>query len=86
MKARSNTDTTSICFLAAGTDGTDGPTDAAGAIADVHIIAMSVQKGLDPLQYYENFDAYSFFKQTDGLLKTGPTLTNVMDIIIVLIE
>lgn len=86
MKKRKNDETYSFTFLAAGTDGTDGPTDAAGAIADIESIAMSVQKKLDPVIYFTNCDAYSFFKQTDGLLKTGPTQTNVMDLVLVLIE
>lgn len=86
MRKRNDTETASITFLSAGTDGTDGPTDAAGAIADIEVLAMAVQKGLDATIFFDNCDAYSFFKQTGGLLKTGPTLTNVMDIVIVLIE
>lgn len=86
MKKRKDNETYSLTFLAAGTDGTDGPTDAAGAIADIESIAMSVQKRLDPDTYFTNCDAYSFFKQTGGLLKTGPTQTNVMDLVLVLIE
>ncbi len=86
MKKRKDNETYSITFLAAGTDGTDGPTDAAGAIADIESMAMSVQKKLDPITYFTNCDAYSFFKQTGGLLKTGPTQTNVMDLVLVLIE
>lgn len=86
MKQRNPSETASLTFLAAGTDGTDGPTDAAGAIADIESIALSVQKKIDPVAYFENFDAYSFFKQTGGLLKTGPTQTNVMDLVLVLIE
>jgi hydroxypyruvate reductase len=86
MKKRKDNETYSLTFLAAGTDGTDGPTDAAGAIADIESIAMCVQKKLDPDAYFTNCDAYSFFKQTGGLLKTGPTQTNVMDLVLVLIE
>lgn len=86
MKKRKDNETYSLTFLAAGTDGTDGPTDAAGAIADIESIAISVQKKLDPDTYFTNCDAYSFFKQTGGLLKTGPTQTNVMDLVLVLIE
>lgn len=86
MKKRKDNETYSLTFLAAGTDGTDGPTDAAGAIADIESIAISVQKKLDPDSYFTNYDAYSFFKQTGGLLKTGPTQTNVMDLVLVLIE
>lgn len=86
MKKRKDNETYALTFLAAGTDGTDGPTDAAGAIADIESIAISVQKKLDPHAYFTNCDAYSFFKQTGGLLKTGPTQTNVMDLVLVLIE
>lgn len=86
MKKRKDNETYSLTFLAAGTDGTDGPTDVAGAIADIESIAISVQKKLDPDTYFTNCDAYSFFKQTGGLLKTGPTQTNVMDLVLALIE
>lgn len=86
MKKRNDTETSSLTFLAAGTDGTDGPTDAAGAVADIESLAISVQKKLDPVFYFNNYNAYSFFKQTDSLIKTGPTQTNVMDLVIVLIE
>jgi len=86
MKNRQDNETAALTFLAAGTDGTDGPTDSAGAIADIEVIAMSVRKNLDPVLYHTNCDAYTFFKQTGGLLKTGATQTNVMDIAIVLIE
>jgi glycerate 2-kinase len=75
-----------ITFLSAGTDGTDGPTDAAGAIADGKTAAAARAKGLDPQAYLDNNDSYSFFKAMDGLFITGPTGTNVMDLQIVLIE
>lgn len=75
-----------ITLLSAGTDGTDGPTDAAGAIADAAVMACAKEKGLDAKHFlYEN-DAWHFFEQTGGLLKTGATQTNVMDIIIVIIN
>jgi len=76
-----------ITFLSAGTDGTDGPTDAAGAIVNGQTVAQSKKLGLgDPLSYLNNNDSYSFFDRTGSLIKTGPTGTNVMDIQIVLIE
>lgn len=74
-----------ITFLSAGTDGTDGPTDAAGAVADGKTIAESKSLGLNPDEYLGNNDSYDFFKQVDSLLITGPTGTNVMDIQIALI-
>lgn len=75
-----------ITILSAGTDGTDGPTDAAGAIADAAVMIRAKEKGLDAKKFYQQNDAYHFFEQTAGLLKTGATQTNVMDIIIVIIN
>jgi glycerate 2-kinase len=71
-----------ITILSAGTDGTDGPTNAAGAIGDAGMIknAASAIK-----THLEKFDAYHFFEQRGGLIVTGPTQTNVMDIMMVLI-
>lgn len=78
--------TTGITLLSAGTDGTDGPTDAAGAVVDGKTISLARQKGLAPEGYLENNDSYTFFKETGDLLFTGPTGTNVMDIQIVLMD
>jgi hydroxypyruvate reductase len=75
-----------ITFLAAGTDGTDGPTDATGAIADGETIFMAIENNLAAREYLENNDAYHFFEQTGSLLKTGATQTNVMDIVVGIIE
>lgn len=75
-----------IAFLSAGTDGTDGPTDAAGAIVDGATITSARAKGLNPEAYLDRNDSYSFFKETGELVITGPTGTNVMDIQIALIE
>ena len=74
-----------ITFLSAGTDGTDGPTDAAGAIVDGKTIGRAKSLGLNPQEYLDNNDSYNFFKQIDSLLITGPTGTNVMDLQIILI-
>ena len=71
--------------LSAGTDGTDGPTDAAGAIVDGKTVERAVKAGLDPQQYLDNNDSYHFFDKLNDLLKTGPTHTNVMDLRIILI-
>jgi len=73
-----------ITFLSAGTDGTDGPTDATGAVVDGKTIEKAT--GMEPEAYLKNNDSYHFFKKTDDLLITGPTGTNVMDIQIVVIE
>ncbi|GER93035.1 glycerate kinase [hot springs metagenome] len=75
-----------ITLLSAGTDGTDGPTDAAGAIVDGETIKKARAMGLNPEEYLDNNDSYNFFKKTDELYITGPTGTNVMDIQIVIIE
>ncbi len=78
--------TDGITLLSAGTDGTDGPTDAAGAIVDGQTTLKAKGQGLDPEDFLMNNDSYSFFKKTRDLFITGPTGTNVMDIQIVIIE
>lgn len=75
-----------ITLLATGTDGTDGPTDAAGAFADDAVAQQATQQQVQPAHFIEHNDAYHFFQQTDGLLVTGATQTNVMDLVIVLIH
>jgi glycerate-2-kinase len=74
-----------IALLSAGTDGTDGPTNAAGAIVDGSSAAKAREMGLDPQAYLDDNNTYEFFGHAGGLLVTGPTGTNVMDIQIVLI-
>lgn len=73
-------------FLSAGTDGSDGPTDAAGAVVNGLTYNRALQKGIHPEEYLDNNDSYTFFKKTGGLLMTGPTRTNVMDIHILLVK
>lgn len=75
-----------MTFLAVATDGNDGPTDAAGAFADASLLKTARGKGLNPNVFLENNDSYHFFEQCDGLLKTGPTNTNVCDLHLTLIE
>jgi glycerate-2-kinase len=75
-----------ITLLSAGTDGTDGPTDAAGAVVDSETIKKARARGLDPLLFLDDNDSYTFFHQTGELLITGPTGTNVMDIQIVIVR
>ncbi len=81
-----------IALLSAGTDGIDGPTDAAGAVVDGRTAKRARELGLDPAAYLERNDSYSFFKRFDALtggtshLLTGPTGTNVMDLQIICIE
>ncbi len=76
----------SITVLSGGTDGTDGPTDAAGAIADGDTVARAQKKGLTPERYLLENDSYNFFNSLNDLVITGPTNTNVMDLRIMLIE
>jgi glycerate 2-kinase len=73
-------------LLSGGTDGTDGPTDAAGAIADHTTAERAGAMGLNPKAHLENNDAYPFFQRLGDLLITGPTHTNVMDVRILLVD
>jgi hydroxypyruvate reductase len=75
-----------VAMLCAGTDGTDGPTDAAGAFAFCDTVTKARASGMDPGRYLENNDAYHFFDKIDGLLRTGPTRTNVMDLAVALVD
>jgi glycerate-2-kinase len=75
-----------VTLLAAGTDGTDGPTDAAGAVVDGRTITRAKSMQLDAPAYLNNNDSYAFFRKTNDLLVTGPTGTNVMDIQIIFAE
>ncbi|MBN1292133.1 MAG: glycerate kinase [Candidatus Latescibacteria bacterium] len=72
-------------FLSAGTDGTDGPTDAAGGIVDGNTVLQGEEKGFDCYRFLDNNDSYHYLEAVDGLIKTGPTGTNVMDIQILLV-
>jgi glycerate-2-kinase len=75
-----------ITILSGGTDGTDGPTDATGAVVDQETINLAAQKNLDIAAYLNSHDAYPFLELTSSLVITGPTQTNVMDIMIALIQ
>ncbi|MDP4274153.1 MAG: glycerate kinase [Bacteroidota bacterium] len=75
-----------ITLLTAGTDGTDGPTDAAGAVVNCNTYNKAIARNVLPEKYLKDFDSYHFFEKVGGLVISGPTLTNVMDIIIILIE
>ena len=74
-----------IALLSGGTDGEDGPTDAAGAFLDSQVLAAARQKNLDPADYLARNDAYHFFSPLGALLKTGPTQTNVCDLRVVIV-
>ena len=73
-----------VLFLCAGTDGTDGPTDAAGAFASGATWMRAQAVGLSPVEFLENNDSYTFFKKIGDLFVTSPTNTNVMDLHIIL--
>ncbi len=74
-----------VVLFSGGTDGTDGPTDAAGAVADGNTIARAAGMGLSAGEYLKNNDAYHFFKPLDDLVMTGPTGTNVADVAFVMV-
>lgn len=74
-----------LVILSGGTDGNDGPTDAAGAVIDNEIINEAEAKDINYKIYLDNNDSYNFFDELNSLVKTGPTLTNVMDIQITLL-
>ncbi len=70
-----------LLMVSMATDGGDGPTDAAGAVVTGHTYARGMSMGLEPDAYLQNNDAYHYFALLDDLLKTGPTLTNVNDLV-----
>ena len=72
-----------VMVVSLATDGTDGPTDAGGALATGETVAQGLQKGLAAAEYLGNNDSYHFFAGTGDLLLTGPTNTNVNDLIFV---
>jgi len=78
-------DLESVAVLSAGTDGEDGPTDSAGALITRRTLETAEALGLDALDALERHDAHPFLDKTGGLLRTGLTGTNVMDLRIVLV-
>jgi len=74
-----------VIIVSLATDGKDGPlTDAAGGMVDGYTIKRARAKGLDPLRHLDNNDSYNLLKQVGGLIITGPTNTNVNDLIMIL--
>jgi glycerate 2-kinase len=73
-------------IMSAGTDGTDGPTDAAGAVVDAFVMQTAKKMGLNATTYLEQNDSYHFFEKAGGHIITGPTQTNVMDIVVALVK
>jgi hydroxypyruvate reductase len=74
-----------VIVLSGGTDGTDGPTDAAGAIADGTTVARARENGMNPKDFLQRNDSYNFFQKLDDLVITGPTRTNVMDLYMLMV-
>jgi hydroxypyruvate reductase len=77
--------TPTITLLSGGTDGEDGPTDAAGAILDTTLLQKVQSSNIDPRPYLMNNDAYTFFSRLESLLVTGPTNTNVCDLRVLIV-
>jgi hydroxypyruvate reductase len=82
---RSGRSSSAVVATSVGTDGIDGPTDAAGAVVDGETFARARAAGLDARTYLDNNDTYTFFDRLGDLVRTGPTNTNVGDLQIVLI-
>jgi glycerate 2-kinase len=77
---------TGITLVSLATDGSDGPTDAAGGIVDGSTVARGAQLGLDAHDALRRHDAYPYLESTGALLRTGPTRTNVNDLIFVFVD
>lgn len=75
-----------ITFLSAGTDGNDGNTEMAGAVVDSDTVHEALSENIDPEKFLREFDSYNFFKSAGGHIYTGPTFTNVMDLVVILVE
>ncbi|TKJ31978.1 glycerate kinase [bacterium (candidate division B38) B3_B38] len=75
-----------VTVLSAGTDGIDGNSDAAGALADGETVSKAVHLGMNPQAFLNNNDSYSFFRELGDLIITGPTETNVLDVRIIVVE
>lgn len=71
---------TAIAVLSAGTDGIDGPTEAAGAFVDSSSRARALRRGLGSTDYLRRNDSFNYFRQIGDLFTVGPTGTNVMDV------
>lgn len=86
LKRQDNNPLDGIVILSGGTDGEDGPTDAAGAFVTAETIQRMQALQLDPHDYLRRNDAYTFFQQVGGLIQTGPTHTNVCDLRVVVVD
>jgi len=86
VSADSGTTKQRWALLSGGTDGEDGPTDAAGAVIDPTLLQQFRSANLNPADFLKRTDAYTFFVQIGGLIKTGPTHTNVCDVRVVVVD
>jgi glycerate-2-kinase len=77
--------TSLCCFASVASDGSDGPTDAAGGLVDPETCSRGVQLGLNPAHYLQSNDSWTYLKATGNLIITGPTYTNLMDLQILLV-
>jgi glycerate 2-kinase len=75
-----------VVILSGGTDGNDGPTDAAGAVVDTFTVKRGEEQGINAADFLDDNDAYHFLEKTKDLLITGPTKTNVMDVRLILVR
>jgi hydroxypyruvate reductase len=75
-----------IVLLSGGTDGEDGPTDAAGGMIHADLLKRAQALGLDAKDFLARNDAYTFLQQTRGLILTGPTHTNVCDLRVLVVD
>ncbi len=75
-----------ICLLAAGTDGRDGPTEAAGGIIDGRTVKTAQNQGLDPDAHLRDNNSHDFLRRLRSCIYTGPSGTNVMDLVILLVN
>lgn len=75
-----------VCMFALGSDGTDGPTDAAGGIVDGETFERMKNAGIDPISALLNHDSYTALEAANALIKTGPTGTNVNDVAVLMIQ
>jgi len=78
--------TPGLAFLAAGTDGTDGPTDAAGGLVEFDSTLIAKAAGFDARKSLVNNDSYHYLNACSGLIKTGPMHTNVCDVRVVVVD
>ena len=86
LSAKMARDMTGVTILCGGTDGTDGPTEAAGAVVDNNSWSEALAMKIDPEEFLRNFDSFHFFRKTGGVVITGPTMTNVMDMVVILVS